>query len=108
RRAQTEVLPLHRGRIRIAVGNARDLAHRVERPGVVEALEALRDAGVLTADRRATVRTRVEEHVHLTVHVAHAEQRPSGHGAAAEGARLRDLALVRDVEPGAREQALLL
>src|SRR4029077_19066441 len=94
--------------VALLVGNLHELAGRVERPRVVEALEEPRVAGVLPTDRRAAVSTGVEEHAHVAVGAADEDDRAAVDQAPAEVAGLLELRLVADVEPAAVEDPLAL
>src|SRR4029453_7549434 len=77
-------------------------------PAVIRALELHRVALVVAAHLHAPVPARIQEHANPSGAVAAEDDRLLAHARREEVARLRDLALVADEEPGAREDALLL
>ena len=105
---QRPLVPVEALRIAILIGNLHEIPLRVERPGVVEALEHPRITRVLTADRRAPMGARVEEHAHLPVVAANEDDRLAADLATNEVARVRDLRFVPDVEPAPFEDVLAL
>src|SRR4029079_3533306 len=105
---QAELRRIDAGRVALLVRDPDEVALGVERPGVVEALEGLRVAGVLTADARAAVRARVVKRTHHAVTTAQEDQRAPGDLAPDEVARRVDLGVVAAVQPAAVEDALAL
>src|SRR6185503_18171053 len=77
-------------------------------PAVVGTQELGGVALVVTADLHPAMPAGVEEDVDLARRVPAQDDRLLTHGAGDEIARTRDLAVVSDQEPGAREDALLL
>ena len=83
--------------------HAAQLAGVEEVPAVIRALERARIALVPAAQRRAAMGAAVVERADRAVHIAHDDQRTQAEPAGDEIVVVRNLALVRDVGPGAAE-----
>src|SRR4029453_18203848 len=77
-------------------------------PAVIRALELHRVALVVAAHLHAPVPAGIQKHANPSGAVAAEDDRLLAHARREKVARLRNLALVADEEPGAREHALLL
>ena len=93
----------HVAGITVRPRHAAELAGVGEIPAVIGALEMPRIALLQPAQRRAAMRAAVEQHAHFSLAVAHDDHRPRAEPTRDEVVLVRDLALVRDVGPGAAE-----
>ena len=95
--------------IALAQRNLTQRAIGAKRPGVVRAAKELSGvAAGLPGDARAFVRAAVVQNLHGVVGVAHHQDRLGADCGAEIVARIRDLAVVADINPGVGEQVLHL
>ena len=93
------------GRIAVLQRDGFQLAVEVIGPAVVAALEFIRAAAVIGNDHRATVGALIVQRPHPPFGVAHDDNRLARDTRTEIVARLFDLTLVSDIDPGARKDA---
>ena len=91
------------GRVAVRPRHAAQLAGVVEIPAVIRALEVPRVALLEAAQRGAAMGAAVVQRADLALAVAHDDQRAQAHAPGDEVVVVGDLALVRQVGPGAAE-----
>jgi hypothetical protein len=106
--AESEFLALESRSVRILARDANQIAARVERPGVVRALEAPGVAASFAAYEGAPMSTGVEQHPDHAIVAAHQDYGASHDAPGAEVARVGHFGLVPGVNPALFENPLLL
>src|SRR5687767_5151486 len=108
RQRQARILDVEAGRQALPVRHAVEDAVEAEGPGVIGAGEAAGIAALHGADLRAAMSAAVDEGMDAPVAPARDDQVLRARAGADEVARRSDLALVRQEQPGAPEDALHL
>ena len=95
--------------VALAHGHRMQAAIGVEGPAVIGAAKALAGIALLhVANDGAAMAAAVVQHAHLAIGMAHADDRLAPNESGEEVPRLRDLAIVADIDPGPLEDALHL